>query len=317
MLLAAGCGGSSSSSGTSKAAHAHYTVCINRYVTFNLLNEVLAGIQSQLPKDGFTPGKNLTYDIQNPQANDATNHTIAQTMVSGNCSILVGFATPGAQVFQGLTKTIPIVFSAASTPVISHLVKSMNHPGGNVTGVADVLPIHQEINAMLQIKPAIKTIGLIYTATDTGGISDAKIARSYIAAKGLKSVNAPMTSAADGTTAAQSLAGRVDAIELPCDSEVVQALPAIMKAADQAKLPVFGCTGDAVAAGAIEAGSYNYTVVGKLTGDLIAKILKGAKPADTPVVVPPFGGYDFNVTQAKKLHLTIPPQLLAHALNKY
>jgi putative ABC transport system substrate-binding protein len=90
-----------------------------------------------------------------------------------------------------------------------------------------------------------------------------------------------------------------------------------MKVANQAKLPVFGCTGDAVTAGAIEAGSYNYTTVGTLTGDLIAKILKGANPADTPVVIPPFGGYDFNVTQAKKLGLTIPPSLLAHALNKY
>jgi putative tryptophan/tyrosine transport system substrate-binding protein len=312
-LVGVACGSSSSGQPTSK----HVLVCINRFLTFPVLDQVLTGIKSELPKKGWTEGTNLTYDIQNPEADDAVGHTIAQKMVNEKCDVLVGFATPGAQVFQTLTKTIPIVFVASSTPVESKLVASLDHPGANVTGVADILPITQEIDAMRAIKPSMQKVGLIFTSGDTGGENDAKIARDYLQSKGLQTIDAPITSAAEATQSTQSLIHRVDAIELPCDSTVLSGIAAIMKVAKQAKMPVFGCTGDAVKAGAIVAGAFDYTQVGVLAGDMISNILNGAKPADIPVVVPPLAGYELNLTQAKADGLTIPADIQAKATKTY
>lgn len=323
IALTAACGSSSSSktgdgSSTTKAADAKvYKVGINRYGTFDVLTQAFDGIKSEMTALGYTEGKNITYEVKNPEFDAAANQTIAQQFIDDKVDVMVGFATPPSQAMLTASKDIPIVFVASSTPVESKLVASAEQPGGNVTGVADILPIEDEIDLMLKVLPTMKRVGLIWNSGDAGGENLYKRAKAHLEEKNLTAVDAPITGTADTLQSAQSLVDRVDAIELPCDSQTLAGIKAIIKTANDAKIPVFGCTGDAVKDGAILAGAFDYTEVGKEAARLIDKILKGAKPADLPVVIPQVVGTYLNTTQAAKLGLTVPDDIKSAAVKTY
>jgi putative ABC transport system substrate-binding protein len=295
-----------------------HKICYNQFITVSVITEETKGMQGAFPGLGLVEGQNAKLIIQNPEGDSATNQTIAQGFIDQGCDILVGSATPGAQALAKASKTVPIVFIGVSNPVEAGLVKSLDAPGGNVTGVADRLPVELETDAMIQIKPGIKTIGLIWTTGDTAGEAHVARARNHITSLGLTFVEAPITNSADAIQSAQSLAGRVDAIQLPCDAPTLSAVPAIVKVADDAKIPVYGCSGEAVANGAILAGDYDYIKVGESAAKLVAQILlDGKDPGAIPVVVPTLLGFTLNKTHATLLGLTIPADLLAKAPKTY
>jgi putative ABC transport system substrate-binding protein len=294
-----------------------YEVGINVYGTFDVLDQAHEGLLARMEELGYTEGENIEYDIQNPEFDEAANAIIAQQFVDEGVDVMVGFATPPALAMLNLTSEVPIVFVASSTPVESGLVASMEAPGGNVTGVADVLPIEAEIDAMMAIKPSIETVGLIWASGDESGTNSKERAEEYLTSLGIETVEAPLTSTADAQQAAESLVGRVDAIEIPCDSTTLAGIEAITSTANDAGIPVFGCTGEAVAKGAVVAGAYNYVEVGALAADLIDQILQGTDPGLIPVTVPEITGTELNVTVAEQLGLTIPQQLLDAAVKTY
>jgi putative ABC transport system substrate-binding protein len=303
-----------STSAASQTSFAGKTVCVDQYASASVISDILTGLNARLAS---AKQNGLTITVKNPQGDAATEATIAQQYVSGGCSVLVPVGTAAAELYANQTKTIPIVFAASSTPVQAKLVKSLTAPGGNVTGVSDVLPINAEIDAMKQVMPNLKSVGLIWTLGDPAGDADAQQAKTRLAADGLTAVDATITSAADITQAVESLHGKVQAIYLPGDTKVIGAAGGIVKTAEADNLPVFGATSSTVQAGGILAGSYDYVTVGKQVGDLVLKVLGGAHPATTPVLLPPVHGFDLNTTEAAKLGLTIPSGLLAEATHKY
>jgi putative ABC transport system substrate-binding protein len=248
--------GSASSAGPT--SYVGKSVCVDQYATASVISDILTGLNSSL---AAAKQAGLTITVKNPQGDAATEATIAQQYVSGGCAVLVPVGTAAAELYANETKSIPIVFAASSTPVQAKLVKSLTAPGGNVTGVSDVLPINAEIDAMKQVMPSIKKVGLIWTLGDPAGDADAQQAKAHLAADGLSSVDATITSAADVTQAVESLNGKVQAIYLPGDTKVIGAAAGIVKTAEADKLPVFGATSSTVQAGGILAGSYDYVTV--------------------------------------------------------
>lgn len=302
---------------TTTAAAEPALVGINVYGTFDVLDQALAGLQARMEELGYVEGENIEYDIQNPEFDEAANFTIAQQFLDEGVDVMVGFATPPTQAMISVTEEIPIVFVASSTPVESELVASMEAPGGNVTGVADLLPIEAEIDTMLAIDPTIATVGLIWTSGDVSGTFSKERAQAHLESLGIAIEESPITGPEDTQQAAQSLVGRVDAIQLPCDSSTLAGVEAITSVATEAGIPVFGCTGEAVSKGALLAGAYNYTEVGAAAADLIDAILQGADPASTPVTVPAITGTELNLTVAAELGLEIPQDIIDAAVKTY
>jgi len=313
------CGGEGDSESASEAetpAGEVFKVGINQYGTFDVLDQALDGLQDEMEKLGYDDS-NLEYDLQNPEFDAAANATIAQQFVDGGMDVMVGFATPPTQALMSASTEIPIVFVASSTPVESELVDSLEAPGGNVTGVADILPIEDEIDAMQEIMPDMKTVGVIWNSGDVGGENLKKRAEAHLDELGLEVVEAPITGSADTLTSAQSLVGKVDVIQLPCDSETLAGVEAILSTASEAGIPVFGCTGEAVAKGALLAGAFDYEEVGREAARLIDEILKGADPGTLPVRVPEMAGTELNLTVADELGLEIPDDIKDSAVKTY
>lgn len=290
------------------------TVCVNRFASAAVIDDILRGMSAGFTKVG---GEKINQNIQNPEADAATQQTIAQQFAGGGCDVIVAIGTAAAQSIQQATKTVPVVFVAVSTPLEAGLVASLDNPGGNMTGVSDPLPVEAEVDGMVRILPSIETIGLIYKVGDPAGDPLAAKEKAHIEAKGLKYVVAGIANAGETTQAAQSLVGRVQAIGLPCDTTTLSGVAGALKVAKDAKLPVFGCTSDGVKGGALLAGSYSYENVGIIASDLIVKVLKGADPATMPVVFPKIAGFEVNKTAAGELGLTIPADMLSSAVHVY
>ncbi|MGB8418026.1 ABC transporter substrate-binding protein [Paraburkholderia sp.] len=278
-------------------------VCVNRFASAPVIDNVMTGLKAGIASG---PAHSVQMRVENPEADAAAQQTIGQQFVSDKCDVIVAVGTAAAQAAQRTSKSIPVVFVGVSTPVESGLVKSLAAPGANVTGVSDPLPVENEIDAMHSFLPRMKTVGLIYKVGDPAGDSLAGRAKAHLEKLGIKEITAGISNPGETTLAAQSLVGRVDAIEFPCDTTTISGMAGAMKVAKDANLPVFGCTSDAVAKGAILAGSYDYITVGHIAADLITKILSGASPASTAVVVPPITGFDFNKTEADRLGLRTP-----------
>ncbi|GAA1538528.1 ABC transporter substrate-binding protein [Nocardioides humi] len=304
----AGCGEDGGGSATDAA---DAKVCVDQYATATVIDDLLSGLKDGL-KEAMDDG--LRLDVQNPNADAATEQTLAQKFISGDCDVIVPVGTSAAQLMATATRDIPIVFAASSTPVEAKLVASLEKPGGNVTGVADVIDPVPDIDAMTKLVPGLDKVGLIWKLGDPAGDAQADKARAHLDELGIEYVEATISNGSDITQAAQSLVGKVDAIEIPGDTTTISAVEGLMKVADDAKLPVYGGTSEAVAAGAVISSSYDYTVVGQEVAKVVLAILDGADPATTAVVVPETGGFDLNLTKLEELGIEVPAELRDAAL---
>ncbi|MDR6758778.1 putative ABC transport system substrate-binding protein [Mycoplana sp. BE70] len=289
-------------------------ICVNQYATATVIDDIINGLKEGLGKEGISTESLV---IQNPEGDAATQQTLAQGFISDECDVIVAISTPGAQVFRKLTSTIPVVFVGSSTPIEAGLVTSFEQPGFNFTGVADPAPVEADIDAMTKVLPQMKSVGLIYKAGDPAGDFLAKRSIAHMEKRGLTPVIAAIANAGETTQAAQSLIGKVDAIQLPGDSTTMSGIAGIIKVANDAKVPVFGSLSEAVSQGALLSGSYSYVEVGSLAAQTVSKVLAGADPATIPVVVPSAAGFEINVGQAKKLGLEIPAEVMTRATRTY
>ncbi|KRF16854.1 ABC transporter substrate-binding protein [Nocardioides sp. Soil796] len=289
-------------------------VCVDQYATATVISDLLDGLKKGLA-DAKSEG--LEIDVQNPNADPATEQTIAQQFISGGCDVIVPVGTAAAQLMATAARDISVVFSGSSTPEEAKLVDSMEKPGGNVTGVADVINPVPDIDAMKSLLPKFETVGLVWKLGDPAGDAQAAMAKKRLDELGIDYIEATIRNGSDITQAAESLVGRVDAIEVPGDTTTISAVAGLMKVADDAKIPVFGGTSEAVAQGAILSSTYDYKVVGDETAKLVLKVLDGEDPGDLAVVVPPTGGFDLNTTKLKKLGIEVPDELRDAALTTH
>lgn len=310
-----GADGSSSdpSGGTSTTASFDgKTVCVDQYATATVISDLLDGIRKGLAS---ATAQGLKIQVENPNADTATEQTIAQKFKTGNCSVVVPVGTAAAQLMANAIRDIPIVFAASSTPVEAKLVDSMEKPGRNVTGVADVMDPRTDAGVMTKLIPGLKTVGIIWKNGDPAGDALCHQYEQAFDGLGVKTLTATITTGSEVTQAAQSLVNRgAQAVGGICDTTTISAAGGIIKVADQAKIPVFGGTSSAVDLGGVEAQSYDYKLVGADVATMVLKVLGGADPATTPVVIPDTGGIDLNVTKLKKLGIDAPQSVLDQAV---
>jgi putative tryptophan/tyrosine transport system substrate-binding protein len=307
-IVLSGCSSAGSRNGATNAdgTYAGKTVCIDQYTSADLIDNILSGVEQGLAQ---ATAQGLQVNVQNPQGDAGTEQTIAQQFVSDECTVIAAVGTSGAQAHMNTGSTIPLVFMASSTPQQSGLVTSLDHPGGRATGTSDVFDVKRDIDAMRLITPQLKSVGLVWKVGDPAGDHLAEEATAYLGTLGIRAVPATITTGADITQAGESLAGKVDAVMVPGDTTTIGAASGLVSVMAESRIPVFGGSSGVVKEGGIVSVGYDYENVGKDSAALILKLLDGADPATTAVVIPAFAGYDVNRGQAEKLGLTIPGDL--------
>jgi putative ABC transport system substrate-binding protein len=139
------------------------------------------------------------------------------------------------------------------------------------------------------------------------------VLKAEAAKAGLKIVESAATKTAEVQGAARALIGKADAIYIPTDNTIISALESAVGVAVEAKLPLFTADTDSVKRGSIAALGFNYRDVGKQTGEVVVRILKGEKPGDIPAKVAAGTDLAINKTFAAKMGVTLPESVVKRA----
>ncbi len=288
-------------------------VAVSQIVEHPALDATRQGLLDGLKAKGYEEGKNLEFDYKTAQGNPAIAVQIARQFVGENPDVLVGIATPTAQALVSATKTIPIVFTAVTDPVGAKLVKQLEQPGKNVTGLSDLSPVEQHVELIKEILPNVKSIGVVYNPGEANAVSLMELLKLSAAKHGIKLVEAPALKSADVQSATQAIAEKSDVIYALIDNTVASAIEGMIVAANQAKTPVFGAATSYVERGAIASLGFDYYQIGVQTADYVAAILEGKEPGSLDVQVAKGSDLVINKTAAEQLGITIPEAVLARA----
>ena len=289
------------------------TVAVSQIVEHPALDAARQGLLDGLKAKGYEQGKNLDFDYKTAQGNPAIAVQIARQFVGESPDVLVGIATPSAQALVSATRSIPVVFTAVTDPVGAKLVKTMEQPGQNVTGLSDLSPVAQHVELIQEILPQVKSIGVVFNPGEANAVTLVELLKVSAAAKGIEVVEATALKSADVQSATQAISAKSDIIYAPTDNTVASAIEGMIVAANQSKTPVFGGATSYVEKGAIAGLGFDYYQVGVQTADYVAAILDGQEPGKLDVKVATGSDLVINQDAASKLGIQIPSSVVERA----
>lgn len=246
------------------------------------LNQIRDTIIATLETLGYTED-NAEIIVKNASNDASLLPSIFQSLISENVDILIPIGTGTAQVAAAQTDTIPIVFSAVSNPIEAGLVTAFDATDKNITGVSDAVNIDAIFSLMQDITPNVKTVGLLYCASEINSTTAVARAKAYCDANNIAYKEATVASTADIAQAATSLVGEVDAFFTADDNTVASGMTTYAQIAIDAKIPVYCGADSMVIDGGFATVGIDYDVLAKQTAEMADRILRGAKIADTPV----------------------------------
>lgn len=255
-------------------------VAVTAIVEHPALDAVRDGLREQLKEEGFVEGKDITWQFQSAQGNPGTAAQIARKYIGDKPAVIVAIATPSAQAVIAATKTIPVVYAAVTDPIEAQLVPSWEPSGTNVTGISDGLELTRQIELIKKVVPNAKRVGVVYNPGEANSVVVNTEFKKLLPEHGMELVEAAAPRTVDVSSATRSLDGKVDLIYTSLDNNVVSAYESMVRVADDLKIPLIASDTDSVGRGAIAALGVNYTDLGKQTGKVVARILRGEKPGD-------------------------------------
>lgn len=272
------------------------------------LNQIRETIIEELDVIGLSGTVKVEY--RNANGDASMLPTIMNELIGNGADILVPIATGTAQTAAAATDTLPIIFSAVSSPVEAGLVTSFEETTGNITGVSNAIAIEDIFKLAAELTPDVKTFGFVYNTGEVNSTAGIARARAYCEANGIAYKEAPITSVGELQSAAQSLVGQVDAFFTPNDNSIASAISIYLQVASDANIPVYVGADSMVADGGLATVGIDYTVLGRQTAHMIARILNGETIAENHVEQINEYAKMINMATAKKLGITIPEKLL-------
>ena len=294
-----------SAEGTSAdTAEGDYTIGISQFAEHGSLDNCREGFLEGLKSAGIEEGVNLTVDYQNAQADTGTASTISDNYVSQNVDLICAIATPSAMSAYNscLDSEIPVIYTAVSDPVGAGLADEDGNSVGNITGTSDKLPVEEQLKMIRDLMPDAKKIGILYTTSEANSVSTIEEYKELAGNYDFEIVDSGINTVADVEMAAKDLASKVDCISNLTDNTVVSALQTVIAAADEKNIPVFGSEIEQVKSGCLASMGIDYVALGKQTGEMAAKVLKGeAKAEELPYEICSGASLYINTAVAEKL----------------
>lgn len=296
------------------------TIGISQFAEHGSLDNCREGFLEGLKEAGYEEGKNLTIEYQNAQADTGNAATIADSFVNKKVDLICAIATPSAMSAynSAMDADIPVIYTAVSDPFGAGLVNEDGTNVGNITGTSDKLPVTEQMALIRELMPDAKKIGILYTTSEANSVSTIQEYKDHAEEYGFEIVDTGINTIADVEMAAKDLASKVDCISNLTDNTVVSALQTVLAAANDAKIPVFGSEVEQVKNGCVAAVGIDYVALGKQTGDMAAKVLKGeATAAETPFEICEGGNVYVNTEAAGNIDFTISDDVLGEAAEIY
>ena len=270
-----------------------------------------------LTKGGFVEGRNLRIEERWARSDYHALPALAAELVAmGVVAIAATGDVASARAAQRASSTVPVVFTIGGDPVRFGLVKSLNRPGGHVTGILfnqNVLS-SKRVELLREIAPNVSRIALLMNPTNPNVDVERMDAEAGARKFGLETVTLNARNAREIDAAFEQLLGaNADGIITATDPIPLDRRGQIVEFANRHKLPLMGFVRQFATAGALLSYGPSISWMYRQAGEYVGQILKGSNPAEMPVLQPTQYELVINLKTAKALGLTIPPALLARA----
>jgi ABC-type uncharacterized transport system substrate-binding protein len=277
--------------------------------------EQFAAFDRGLKEAGYVDGQNVTVEYRWADDDYTRLPSLAAELVRRPVAVLVAGGGPvSALAAKAATKTIPIVFTTVADPVESGLVASLNRPGGNVTGTAGLTSEldAKRLELLHQLIPKTRVFGVLVNPNRPRYEAEFKELQAKAGDMKLNLVVEKAGAEGEIDTAFEALARqKIDALLVAADPLFNNRRARVIGLATRYAIPSIYQWREFVAAGGLM--SYGPSIVNAYhqTGVYVGRILKGAKPADLPVVRPTRFELVINLKTARALGIDVPYPLLA------
>ncbi|MBA7476991.1 hypothetical protein ES707_12387 [subsurface metagenome] len=278
---------------------------------------MLSAFLKGLGETGYLEGQNVKIEYRWAQGEIDRLPVFAAELVHREVAVIAATGTPAALAAKTATTTIPIVFETGSDPVQLGLVASLNRPGGNVTGIAQlaVEVVPKRLQLLNEMVPAAKIVSLLVNPTDPA-VSEKTVQGAQAAARSL----GLELHVLNVSTEHEIDAAFAKIVQLKAGGLIVSGgqffnsrSKQIAALARQQMLPTIFPYRDLAAAGGLMSYGTSITDAYRLAGNYTGRILQGEKPADLPVQQATKVELIINLETAKALGMTVPLSLVGRA----
>jgi putative tryptophan/tyrosine transport system substrate-binding protein len=272
--------------------------------------------RQQLEKTGWTVGRDLQIDYHWGVGDEDWVRSVVAEVLRSPPEVIVVNTAPAAQMVQQASRTVPAIFIGSDDPVGDSLVRSLAHPGGNMTGftVMEASVGTKFLELLKEIAPHIARVAVLLNPESLSSQGILRSARAAAQGFGVEISEAPVHDAAE-IEAAMAKSGQETAggLIVPADPATNGHRKLIVELAIRYRLPaIYGLRAAAIAGGLISYG-VDLPELFRQAAAYADRMLRGEKPADLPVQRPTKYELVINLKTAKALGIEVSPSLLARA----
>jgi putative ABC transport system substrate-binding protein len=276
----------------------------------------LAALRQGLHEAGVVEGRDATIEPRWARGQFDRLPGLAADFVGRRAAVIVTQTFPAALAAKAATTTIPIVFVIGEDPVQVGLVHTLNRPGGNVTGLSNFMNLlgAKRLELLAETVPNANALALLVNPDNPNAEPDTKRLQAAAQALGRRIEVLEAASERDLEAAFAAIAEqRLGALFVNIDSFFAARADQLVALAARQRVPASYPLRTFVAAGGLMSYDANFADAFRRAGIYAARILKGDKPADLPVLQPTRFQLAINLKTANALGLDIPPKVLALA----
>lgn len=284
---------------------AGYTVGVCQLTQHPALDAATQGFQDVLTE---TFGDQVHVEVQNASGEQANCTTILNGLVSSNVDLILANATASLQAAQAATAQIPVLGTAVTDYASALEIDNWNGTvGGNISGTSDLAPLDQQAAMIQELFPDAKTVGLLYCSAEANSQYQVDEMTVYLEQLGLTAVPYAFTDTNDVASVTQAACDSSDVLYIPTDNTAASNTEAIANVVLPAKVPVVAGESGICSGCGVATLSISYYDLGRATGEMAVKILKGeADIAQMPVEYAPKFTKMYNGANCEALGITPP-----------
>lgn len=306
-LTLAGC--SSSGSGTSETGSTDtnkdtYSVGIVQLVAHPALDDATKGFTEVLQEEF---GDKVDIHYQEAAGDSATCSTIVNSFVNEKVDLIMANATPALQAAASATNTIPILGTSITEYGTALDISDFSGTvGGNISGTSDLAPLDQQAAIFDEVLPDAKKIGILYCNAEANSVYQANVVKAALEKSGHTVTVYTFTDSNDVATVTQQACSENDALYIPTDNTAASCTEAINNVAQPAGVPIVAGEEGITAGCGIATLSINYYDLGRTTGEMAVRILKGEDISTMPIEYFQNPVKKYDADRCKALGIEIP-----------